>query len=815
MLGAGRFAGYPSGRQLSILAICVASGGVRVVQFFPISGPWPPSGRTAAANPTLASLCSLNGGRLGVTHPPDPIMPILLFVLIAAISLVTASAQSFAPSSIPSGSRFASQGTVVEGGVSYPDFALLRFSGSSVTDGSASGTFSYSRTSATTATLTYSLSYSDPDVTRTRNGSAQLTFTASGVGTYTSSGSYSGVEFGGSFSGNFTGSGTFQFTLPVEFPAVAVSDNFNDNAKDAAKWGADFNLEGAGTLREIRQRLEFTSSASGFRDAGRPWILEPPAYDHDWEVVVDVTNLLNSNGYAGLGLEIIPRGNRNHVLWFDFSAERASGAEVWRGFEVATAGGARASESAATTTASLRISFNAVTKVLSCYYDHDGPAGGHSWFPVASLGINGTGGTTGNQSWGMSGSDTFQISVAGFSDATSVAASRLYFDDFRVSPRPAVPPPPPPPGVSDDFDDGGKDPLKWGDDFSGIPAEGLLNEVSGHLEYTSAGDLSRELLRPWISNPPGLLRDWEVIVDVHHSVAAGGDAGFGIQVAPVGDPDHAVRLGLFASPGGGVARGFRSSLDGQAGTEVASLSPLAALRIRYDAAAKVIFCYYDADGPANGYVWQLLSSYGIRGSGGAGGNSLWEMSPTRRFQISLFGISNATAVAAGAMYFDDFRVELVEPEAALLSDWKRHFFGSPDAVGAADEGDPDLDGIPNLLEFAFGLDPIVSDRFEIDSEGEKGSRLPTAAPIGDESSRILVIEYLRRRAITHPGIIYQPQFSDDLTGSGPGGWELATGIETVEVFDAEWERVSVQDHGTPGKAARFGRVVISHATTPE
>ena len=50
------------------------------------------------------------------------------------------------------------------------------------------------------------------------------------------------------------------------------------------------------------------------------------------------------------------------------------------------------------------------------------------------------------------------------------------------------------------------------------------------------------------------------------------------------------------------------------------------------------------------------------------------------------------------------------PLATAGESWRQRYFGSSAATGlAADLADPDLDDIPNLMERALGLNPLVRD----------------------------------------------------------------------------------------------------------
>ena len=75
---------------------------------------------------------------------------------------------------------------------------------------------------------------------------------------------------------------------------------------------------------------------------------------------------------------------------------------------------------------------------------------------------------------------------------------------------------------------------------------------------------------------------------------------------------------------------------------------------------------------------------------------------------------------------------------------------------------------------------------------------------------VFSIQYLRRKASANSGLTYTPRFSSELTDSAPDGWSPATGPETVESIDSEWERVTVQEDAS-GQSKRFGRVRVEAA----
>ena len=99
---------------------------------------------------------------------------------------------------------------------------------------------------------------------------------------------------------------------------------------------------------------------------------------------------------------------------------------------------------------------------------------------------------------------------------------------------------------------------------------------------------------------------------------------------------------------------------------------------------------------------------------------------------------------------------------------------------------PDQDGLINLLERAFNPTPNQP-ALPVFIAGTGTSGLPLIRRTGQPP--VFSLQYLRRKAFAKSGLNYTPQFSSSLDGSGD--WSTATGTETVESIDSEWERVTV------------------------
>ena len=133
----------------------------------------------------------------------------------------------------------------------------------------------------------------------------------------------------------------------------------------------------------------------------------------------------------------------------------------------------------------------------------------------------------------------------------------------------------------------------------------------------------------------------------------------------------------------------------------------------------------------------------------------------------------------------------------------------PTTTGPA--ADPDGDGVPNLLEFAFNLDPAFAEPAPMTpGTGVRGLPLVRLETVGDADTR-LTVEYVRRTSGSGAGIVYAVQWTSALA-PGAAGWQTG-GTESVTPINARWERVKVTDTVSVGggSAARFARVAVTVA----
>ena len=125
------------------------------------------------------------------------------------------------------------------------------------------------------------------------------------------------------------------------------------------------------------------------------------------------------------------------------------------------------------------------------------------------------------------------------------------------------------------------------------------------------------------------------------------------------------------------------------------------------------------------------------------------------------------------------------------------------AASSGPIGDFDSDGISNLLEWAFNLNPGTRDAHTLfPATGTSG--LPHVSLAGSGISRSIKIEFLRLRSSVVPGIQYIPEFTTGLNGSS---WTAGGNVISTSIIDSNWERVVVEDAQTGG-SRRFARVRV-------
>lgn len=150
-----------------------------------------------------------------------------------------------------------------------------------------------------------------------------------------------------------------------------------------------------------------------------------------------------------------------------------------------------------------------------------------------------------------------------------------------------------------------------------------------------------------------------------------------------------------------------------------------------------------------------------------------------------------------------------------LQNWRQQYFGNPGNTGnAADNADWDLDGITNIMEFAFGTDPTsgASGPPALQYTGTFAGSGTVTAP-GQPIARFEAIPFgvdfralfARRDDYVASGLTYTVQFSADTVT-----WAASTATPTVLADNGTVQIVSVPyPFFVGGKKAHFFRVLIT------
>jgi hypothetical protein len=224
----------------------------------------------------------------------------------------------------------------------------------------------------------------------------------------------------------------------------AGSDDFNDNQKDEMKWGPDIDPGGShGTvLHEVNQRLELTSNTILESGAFRPWVLNSGSYTQDWEVAVDVhmgpVNLAVNGSHAEVLLAVWNAGDKANGFGLDHLAisldlYRDNQGQVSRtftgyarvnGLDVL---GGQVNQATSAVSARLRISYEAATTTLRCWYDVSGT--GSAWQLLRSVNV-----AASESNWEMGPSSRFEVGIGGScAGIVLTPADGLYLDNFNAS----------------------------------------------------------------------------------------------------------------------------------------------------------------------------------------------------------------------------------------------------------------------------------------------------------------------------------------------------------------------------------------------
>jgi hypothetical protein len=224
---------------------------------------------------------------------------------------------------------------------------------------------------------------------------------------------------------------------------------------------------------------------------------------------------------------------------------------------------------------------------------------------------------------------------------------------------------------TDDFNDNAFDPTKWGA-ATNIGA-GRLFEQNQRVDFvsTSATGTENSSVRPWIGQLP-VSTNWEATVQVHNALnAAGGSTNkwgsLGLQLHRPGNTNEYLYIEMYSQYGSAstTSRGIYTALQttnetyGDFRFENLTNTDIF-IKISYDADTGIVTTSYDRDAGVTALGWQPMGTFALTAAGGGGlANRNWNISSAQPFTLLLSGYSQATTIASGAIWADNFKLTIL------------------------------------------------------------------------------------------------------------------------------------------------------------
>ena len=150
---------------------------------------------------------------------------------------------------------------------------------------------------------------------------------------------------------------------------------------------------------------------------------------------------------------------------------------------------------------------------------------------------------------------------------------------------------------------------------------------------------------------------------------------------------------------------------------------------------------------------------------------------------------------------------MVVPPLTPSQSWRQQYFGTTaDSGSAADGANPDGDGLSNLLERAFGTNPLTSQTNVVSVNGQT---IVPGSPTTTITNTTYAVDYRaiysRRKDYIAAGLTYTTQFSADLST-----WVSSTATPTVIADDGEMQAVTVPyPLSIDGRKPRFFKIAVT------
>ncbi|HWB04314.1 MAG TPA: hypothetical protein VG796_14895 [Verrucomicrobiales bacterium] len=209
-------------------------------------------------------------------------------------------------------------------------------------------------------------------------------------------------------------------------PWLSGGDNFDDNKQDTGIWG---NTVGTGSLHEVEFSLEYRAASSGIHSAAWPLKSNRAPLTESWEMQADVhlepMMLANLNNSYGAGF-IVSSGTHTAGVRMERFLNGAATEGRFRGVGTGPLQPQESSAPAPRTDGAVRLSYNALTKVLSYWYDPDGAQAGYAWTLLQKTELGPLG-------WNLPPGTLLAVTLGGSSNGPSIPAGTVWMDNFNAS----------------------------------------------------------------------------------------------------------------------------------------------------------------------------------------------------------------------------------------------------------------------------------------------------------------------------------------------------------------------------------------------
>ncbi len=158
-----------------------------------------------------------------------------------------------------------------------------------------------------------------------------------------------------------------------------------------------------------------------------------PGYSQNWEMTVDLTNSSNAGKNAGCGFMIFNEADRKDYLFVEFYGISGIKAGVIVNGKDAPVG--KLSAKVGAPKGSIRVRFDAATKLMSFAVSLKDKTEGYKWFKIGTFSPTGQKGDV-RANWRLKPKGQFGIQLFGFGESRIVKEGKVTFDNFAVKALP-------------------------------------------------------------------------------------------------------------------------------------------------------------------------------------------------------------------------------------------------------------------------------------------------------------------------------------------------------------------------------------------